>query len=399
MKYYKYLSLIIILIISACTNESKKEIHKDKTSEFTIKTYSGNGFLVHGYTQNNSDSIYLKNENGVIIASTVPNKKGYFFITGNQQDTIPTLLKSRNTAINILLCNDEIFITKTTGLQHEFQKEYSTFKNGFNSISKLDKKLARKIRKTILNDWNAVKYREKLAKQQYKEIVFLKDYIKNNPKSYSALIALDELELRADLSLDAYKKIKSGFATNLLNTTIAQNLEKHFTEKEEKLTIQKVNTNKEKTKTTRVIKTSKSIAEDRAKAYYLEGTSINGYKVTLPAVVRKSKLVYLDFWASWCGPCRMQNPVLKSIYRKYHAQGLEIISISADTDESAWRNAVNIDGLPWINILDTNKKIASRYYVQNLPFGVLIDRNGMVISDFVSAGKLQNLVPRYINEK
>jgi len=399
MKHYKHLSLIIILIISACTNESKKEIDNDKTNKFSVKKYSGDGFLVHGYTQNNTDSIYLKNAKGLIIASTIPNTKGYFSIKGEQKDTIAAKLSTKNTQNYILLCNQEIFITKTRGIQDDFQREYNTFKSDFNAITSLDNSFLKKIKKSILDDKSTLKYKSAIAKQQYKEIVFLKDYIKNNSNSYTALIALDELEQRVNLDLDSYKKIKTTIAQTLLNTTIAQNLEKHFTEKEEKLTIQKVNTNKEKFKTTRAIETSKSISEDRAKAFYLEGTSINGFKVTLPAVVRKSKLVYLDFWASWCGPCRMQNPVLKGVYKKYHKQGFEIISISADTDENAWRNAVNIDGLPWINVLDKNKTISSRYYVQNLPFGVLIDRNGMVIADFVSAGKLKNLVPKYINEK
>ncbi len=399
MKHYKHLSLIIILIISACTNESKKEIDNDKTNKFSVKKYSGDGFLVHGYTQNNTDSIYLKNAKGLIIASTIPNTKGYFSIKGEQKDTIAAKLSTKNTQNYILLCNQEIFITKTRGIQDDFQREYNTFKSDFNAITSLDNSFFKKIKKSILDDKSTLKYKSAIAKQQYKEVVFLKDYIKNNSNSYTALIALDELEQRVNLDLDSYKKIKTTIAQTLLNTTIAQNLEKHFTEKEEKLTIQKVNTNKEKFKTTKVIETRKSISEDRAKAYYLEGTSLNGYKVTLPAVVQKSKLVYLDFWASWCGPCRMQNPVLKGIYKKYHKQGFEIISISADTDENAWRNAVNIDGLPWINVLDKNKTISSRYYVQNLPFGVLIDRNGMVIADFVSAGKLKNLVPKYINEK
>ena len=399
MKHYKHLSLIIILIISACTNESKKEIDNDKTNKFSVKKYSGDGFLVHGYTQNNTDSIYLKNAKGLIIASTIPNTKGYFSIKGEQKDTIAAKLSTKNTQNYILLCNQEIFITKTRGIQDDFQREYNTFKSDFNAITSLDNSFFKKIKKSILDDKSTLKYKSAIAKQQYKEVVFLKDYIKNNSNSYTALIALDELEQRVNLDLDSYKKIKTTIAQTLLNTTIAQNLEKHFTEKEEKLTIQKVNTNKEKFKTTKVIETRKSISKDRAKAYYLEGTSLNGYKVTLPAVVQKSKLVYLDFWASWCGPCRMQNPVLKGIYKKYHKQGFEIISISADTDENAWRNAVNIDGLPWINVLDKNKTISSRYYVQNLPFGVLIDRNGMVIADFVSAGKLKNLVPKYINEK
>ena len=399
MKYYKHLILIAFLALNSCNNEPKKDLSNSQKNTSNQKEYTGKGFLIHGYTTNNNDSIYLKNSKNTIIAKTISNEKGYFSITGNQTDTIPVQLISKNKKINILLCDEEIFISQRKGVQSEFQKEYSVFKSQLNNITALDKTLLKKIKQYILNDKSTAKYKTAIAKQQYKEVAFLKEYIKNNPKSYSALIALQELEERVNLDLDSYSKIKNNIANDLLNTAIAQNLEEYFIAKEEGSTTE----TPKKNNTTTVVKSTKTvrktITKDRAKAFYLEGTSINGFKVTLPAVVRKSKLVYLDFWASWCGPCRMQNPVLKGVYKKYHKQGFEIISISADTDENAWRNAVNIDGLPWINVLDKNKTISSRYYVQNLPFGVLIDRNGMVIADYVSAGKLKTLVPKYINEK
>src|SRR5690606_30528212 len=63
----------------------------------------------------------------------------------------------------------------------------------------------------------------------------------------------------------------------------------------------------------------------------------------------KGKVVLLDFWASWCGPCRKENPSIVRLYNKYKEQGFEIFSVSLDKDESRWEAAIIADGLIWPN--------------------------------------------------
>ncbi|HVM89761.1 MAG TPA: TlpA disulfide reductase family protein [Puia sp.] len=97
----------------------------------------------------------------------------------------------------------------------------------------------------------------------------------------------------------------------------------------------------------------------------------------------KGKVVLLDFWASWCGPCRRNNPHLVKFYKKYHPKGLEILSVSIDSDQDAWKAAVKHDKLEWAQVNDNkgwDASSATTYGVDAIPASFLIDRNGIVHS-------------------
>ena len=64
----------------------------------------------------------------------------------------------------------------------------------------------------------------------------------------------------------------------------------------------------------------------------------------------KGKIKIIDFWASWCGPCRLNNPALRKLYDEFHDKGLEIIGVSLDTDGESWKKAIEKDGLIWVNV-------------------------------------------------
>ncbi len=94
----------------------------------------------------------------------------------------------------------------------------------------------------------------------------------------------------------------------------------------------------------------------------------------------KGKVVLVDFWASWCRPCRIEIPNFKKLYETYHNDGFEIYSISVDDDASAWVKALSQEQMPWANVHDINKEYSIKYNVNTIPFTILLDTEGNVVA-------------------
>ncbi|MFN8351935.1 MAG: TlpA disulfide reductase family protein [Flavobacteriales bacterium] len=96
----------------------------------------------------------------------------------------------------------------------------------------------------------------------------------------------------------------------------------------------------------------------------------------------RGKVVLIDFWASWCKPCRMENPNVKRVYDQYKGKGFEILGVSLDREKGAWTQAIAQDGLPWKHVSDLafwNNAAAQQYGVSSIPYTVLVDKDGKVL--------------------
>ena len=94
----------------------------------------------------------------------------------------------------------------------------------------------------------------------------------------------------------------------------------------------------------------------------------------------KGKVVLIDFWASWCQPCRKTVPGLKKLYSLYHDKGFEIYGISLDDDKSAWQRAISDDQSTWIHVNDKSGTIANQWIVSVIPTTYLLDKTGKIVA-------------------
>ncbi|MBA4258175.1 MAG: alkyl hydroperoxide reductase [Chitinophaga sp.] len=106
----------------------------------------------------------------------------------------------------------------------------------------------------------------------------------------------------------------------------------------------------------------------------------------------RGKYVLIDFWASWCGPCRTENPNLVAAFKKYATKNFTILGVSLDENKTSWMNAIRKDKLTWTQVSDLqswNNKVAQMYKIQSIPANFLLDPSGKVIARDLRGEELQ----------
>ena len=117
----------------------------------------------------------------------------------------------------------------------------------------------------------------------------------------------------------------------------------------------------------------------------------------------KGKVVLIDFWASWCGPCRKENPNVVRLYKQYKNKGFEIFSVSLDQDEAAWKAAIVKDELIWPNhvsdLMGWQTPLTQTYGFQSIPHTVLLNREGNIVGVGLRGEQLEQKLQEELNKK
>lgn len=190
-------------------------------------------------------------------------------------------------------------------------------------------------------------------------------YIRENPNSLVALYALYR-HYAYRLSADEIQSNMALLNPDLLNTAYAATLKKLVA------TLESVQIGK--------------MAPD------FSAQSPDGHAISLSEKLNKSYIL-LDFWASWCGPCRRQKPFHKAAYERFHAEGFDIFSVSLDRDRAAWLSAIENDQLEWTHVSDLkhwNSAPAALYGVRAIPTNFLIDAEGRIVAHTLLGDDLLN---------
>ena len=129
-------------------------------------------------------------------------------------------------------------------------------------------------------------------------------------------------------------------------------------------------------------------------------TDVEGKPISVGSY--KGKIVLVDFWATWCGPCVGELPNVLKTYEKYHSKGFEIVGISLDSDKSKLSNFIHSKNMTWQQYFDGQgwkNKIAQKYVVHSIPAAYLLDKEGKLIASNLRGEALEQAVAKALGEK
>lgn len=362
----KFLFLIIIFL-QACKPEPPTHVFQISGK---LKNYQQEKIILQFDEADSIKTLLIADKkNGTFSINSIDSLQigQYFLKIGNDSSRVPLFID--NTDIVVKLDKQNLSNSFTRG-KSKYQQLYYNYRSG------------------CYNAANLFNYQ--------------KSFVAENKNSILGAIALKEMlgetQWRLKQTLILYEELDSTIQNGNLGREInnyitlgLENIKKSNEDKElqiEKNTrVKPVESDKKETKTTHVSKMTIS-----KYAPYFYGNGLDGNEISAKEVFSKNKVTLIDFWASWCVPCRAQNPDFVQLYKKYHSKGFEILSVAEDKEDADWKNAIIQDNMTWQHVNDDYKRIANMYNVGAIPYAVLVNKQGGIIAEKIGSGKLKRLL-------
>lgn len=203
--------------------------------------------------------------------------------------------------------------------------------------------------------------------KQKREVI--RQFVSENPDSYVSLYFLDKNSPGVLLNYEATYPSYAGLSNTLKETALGKELFARLNAVRGAMTGEQ-------------FKDFVSITPD-------------GKELSLKDVIGANKYTLVDFWASWCGPCRKENPNVVKTFNAFKEKGFTVLSVSLDDDGAKWKAAIEKDGMPWYHVSSLKgwkEPAAALYNIRSIPQNVLVDANGKIVATNLRAETLYNKV-------
>jgi peroxiredoxin len=324
-------------------------------------------------------TVYLKQrvDGNVVNLDSAKSVGGKFILKGSiaSPDQCSLVLGDRK-QVPLFVENKEI---KVTGKSDDLRNVTITGSASQDEMKALNAKVAELIgkmkeledkymeAKKQSNQAEMTKYEKLVDALDSTQTVLMKNFIIANPKSFVAPVILSRIQygMEAD-EIDGYLKKLSA---DVMKSSAAKSLAERVT-------------------------VLRAVAVGKTAPDFTQNDSINA-PVKLSDVYSKHKYTLIDFWASWCGPCRGENPNVVAVWKDFNAKGFHVMGVSYDTDKAKWLKAVATDKLTWTQVSDLkgwSNATAKIYGINSIPANLLLDNTGKIIGKNLRGEKLREKI-------
>jgi peroxiredoxin len=347
MKKIVYLP-VVFLLMWACSSEPHYTIKGNIAGSDSVKFYLKK--RVDGKTVN-IDSAVSKNGSFTMKGGKVDYPELVYLIAGNTRKMKDFYLENSEITIDGQL--DSLYVAEVKG--SKTQDEYRSLIESNNVLTtEYSKILGQYQQASQSGDFAGAEAQRKQMDSVENEMLKLqKDFVKNNPKSYVTPSIL--YNLAYDMDANEIEQSVNSLDTSLVKLPEMQSLLKRA-------------------------ESMKTVAVGQ-KAPDFTMNDPEGKPVSLSSKIG-AKLLLVDFWAGWCGPCRRENPNVVKVYNEFHKKGFDVFGVSLDRTRDQWVSAIAEDKLAWTQVSDLqywNTPAAKLYAVQAIPANFLLDETGKII--------------------
>ena len=367
----KVFSLSLLLFLSSCGSS-------DNQFELFGSADVSDGTMIYVLQADQNNQPYIKDSTSVVSnsfkfkgVSSTP-QISYIQVQGVNGYVLAIL---ENGDIKANIYKDSISKSKVYGTKSN--DDFIKYKSETKSLVDVMNNISSDAQNAIMSgDVVTAMELEKEYNSKEREVMLYEwDFIVDNLDSYMSALLLEVFMIENKVNKDSIIDVYESFSNRIKVSDVGKNIADLLSQFEDPIEVGE-------------------IAPD------FTAPSIDGTDITLSNVLLDNKVTLLDFWAAWCRPCRIENPNLVRLHKKYKDAGFDIIGVSLDRTREQWEQAVIDDNLPWTQVSNLNfwnDPVARRYSIRAIPQSYLLNKDGLVMGKNLRGQELEDRILSLLN--